>query len=39
MNQSVSTLTGKIKTKIVFVGDQAVGKSSVIEKYVHNRFD
>ena len=39
MNQSVSTLTGKIKIKIVFIGDQAVGKSSVIEKYVHNRFD
>lgn len=38
MNQSVSTLTGKIKMKIVFLGNQAVGKSSVIEKYVHNRF-
>ena len=39
MNQSVSTLTGKIKIKIVFLGNQAVGKSSVIEKYVHNRFE
>lgn len=39
MNHSVSTLTGKIKIKIVFLGNQSVGKSSVIEKYVHNRFD
>ena len=38
MNQSVSTITGKIKFKIVFLGSQSVGKSSVIEKYVHNRF-
>ena len=38
MNQSVSTLTGKIKIKIVLLGTQAVGKSSVIEKYVYNRF-
>ena len=39
MNHSVSTITGKIKIKIVFLGNQSVGKSSVIEKYVNNRFD
>jgi GTPase SAR1 family protein len=38
MNHSVSTLTGKTKIKIVFLGNQAVGKSSVIEQYIHNRF-
>lgn len=38
MNHSVSTMTGKTKVKIVFLGSQAVGKSSIIEKYTHNRF-
>ena len=39
MNQSVSTMTGKTKVKIVFLGGQAVGKSSIIEKYIHDNFD
>ena len=39
MNNSVSTMTGKIKIKMVFLGDQAVGKSSIIEKYVKDLFD
>jgi GTPase SAR1 family protein len=39
MNNSVSTMTGKTKIKIVFLGNQSVGKSSVIEKYVHDKFD
>ena len=29
-NNSVSTVNGKIKIKIVFLGNQAVGKSSII---------
>ncbi len=32
-------MTGKTKIKIVFLGDQSVGKSSMIEKYIHDRFD
>jgi GTPase SAR1 family protein len=39
MNHSVSTVTGKIKVKIVFLGNQAVGKSSVIEQYINEKFD
>jgi GTPase SAR1 family protein len=40
MNHSVSsTVTGKTKIKIVFLGGQAVGKSSIIEKYIHDRFE
>lgn len=39
MNHSVSTVTGKIKIKIVFLGNQAVGKSSVIDKYINGKFD
>lgn len=40
MNHSISsTMTGKTKIKIVFLGGQAVGKSSIIEKYIHDRFE
>lgn len=40
MNHSVSsTVTGKTKIKVVFLGGQSVGKSSIIEKYIHDRFD
>lgn len=39
MNRSISTMTGKTKIKIVFLGNQSVGKSSVIEKYVKDHFD
>ncbi len=40
MNHSISsTVTGKTKIKVVFLGGQAVGKSSIIEKYIHDRFD
>lgn len=39
MNNSVSTMTGKIKIKVVLLGDQSVGKSSIIEKYVKDHFD
>ena len=39
MNNSVSTVTGKIKIKIVFLGNQSVGKSSIIDKYVNDKFE
>ena len=39
MNNSISTVTGKIKIKIVFLGNQSVGKSSIIDKYVNDKFD
>lgn len=39
MNQSASTLTGKTKIKIVLLGNQSVGKSCIIERYVKNIFD
>lgn len=40
MNHSISsTATGKTKIKIVFLGGQSVGKSSIIEKYIHDRFE
>ena len=39
MNHSVSTMSGKTKVKVVFLGNQSVGKSSIIEKYIHDRFD
>ncbi len=39
MNGSVSTVSGKIKIKIVLLGNQSVGKSSIIDKYVNDKFD
>jgi GTPase SAR1 family protein len=39
MNKSASTLTGKTKIKIVFLGDQSVGKTSIIERYIKNTFE
>ena len=39
MNNSVSTATGKTKIKIVLLGNQSVGKSSIIDKYVNDKFD
>ena len=32
-------MSGKTKIKIVFLGNQNVGKSSIIEKYVKDVFD
>ena len=29
----------KIKIKIVLLGNQSVGKSSIIDKYVNDKFD
>jgi len=28
-----------VKFKIVFIGDQSVGKSSIINRYIKNEFD
>lgn len=39
MYSSTSTIDDKIKLKIVFLGDQSVGKSSIIERYIQNRFE
>ena len=39
MNQSASTLTGRTKIKIVLLGNQSVGKSSIIERYIKNVFE
>lgn len=32
-------MSGKTKLKIVLLGNQSVGKSSIIEKYVKDIFD
>ena len=39
MNQSASTMTGKTKMKIVLLGNQSVGKSCIIERYIKNIFE
>ena len=40
MSRSISTtMIGKTKVKIVLLGNQSVGKSSIIEKYVKDQFD
>lgn len=36
---SITTMSGKKKIKIVFLGNQGVGKSCIIQKYIHNKFD
>lgn len=39
MSISSFTVKGKTKIKIVLLGDQNVGKTSTIERYIHDRFD
>lgn len=39
MNSSISTMTGRTKLKIALLGDQSVGKTSIIERFVKNAFD
>jgi GTPase SAR1 family protein len=40
MSISSSTLGGgRTKYKIIFLGDQSVGKSSIIERYIKDKFD
>lgn len=39
MSVSSSTIGGgRTKYKIIFLGDQFVGKSSIIEKYIKDKF-
>ena len=40
MSVSSSTIGGgRTKYKIIFLGDQSVGKSSIIEKYIKDKFE
>lgn len=39
MSISSTTVRNKTKIKIVLLGDQNVGKTSLIERYIHDRFD
>ena len=39
MSISTSVAEGRSKVKVVMLGDQGVGKTSIIEKFVHNKFD
>jgi GTPase SAR1 family protein len=40
MNSSSSfTVGGKIKYKIVLLGDQHVGKSSIIDRFINDKFE
>ena len=39
MNSSIGTRTGRTKIKIALLGDQSVGKTSIIERFVKNVFD
>ena len=32
-------MTGKTKLKIILLGNQGVGKSSIIDQYINNKFD
>ncbi len=38
-SMSTTTASGKIKYKLVFLGNQNVGKSSIIDKYINDKFD
>ena len=39
MSLSSSTVGGRTKYKIVLLGDQQVGKTSIIERFINNRFE
>lgn len=39
MNHSVSTMSGKTKLKVIFLGNQSVGKTCIIDKYINDRFE
>jgi Ras-related protein Rab-6A len=36
---SENSTVGKFKYKIVFLGDQSVGKTSVIHRFIYDSFD
>ena len=39
MSVSSMTVGGKVKYKLVLLGDQFVGKSSIIDRFINNRFE
>ncbi len=39
LNLSKGTIPPLLKYKIVFLGDQAVGKSSIINRFIYDIFD
>jgi GTPase SAR1 family protein len=39
MNHSISTMSGKTKLKVIFLGNQSVGKTCIIDKYINDRFE
>lgn len=39
MSLSSSTVGGRTKFKIVLLGDLQVGKTSIIERFINNRFE
>ena len=38
-NQESNSTVGKFKYKIVFLGDQSVGKTSIIHRFIYDSFD
>ncbi len=36
---SENSTVGKFKYKIVFLGDQSVGKTSIIHRFIYDSFD
>lgn len=39
MSLTSSTVGGKTKYKIVLLGDQHVGKTSIIDRFINDRFE
>lgn len=39
MSRTTSINGNRSKVKVVMLGDQGVGKTSIIEKFVHNKFE
>ena len=39
MKHSISTVSGKVDLKFIYLGDYGVGKSSIIEQYINHKFD